>query len=142
MIEYVVFFGLVGLSFVIYGLYLIRGNSVEVDPYTRELLKTESPIERRLLRAIWSLNIDPVSQYSFGPYRLDFALPWLKLAIEADGKDFHTLPHQIAHDKKRDNYLKRHGWKTLRFTGKQINGNIQGVVRKIEKELNKKSPSN
>jgi very-short-patch-repair endonuclease len=110
----------------------------KTDPFYRELRKCESPIEKRLFKAIQRLNCYVVTQYSFGRYRLDMALPNLQIAIEADGKAYHSSPKQKAHDRKRDAYLKSHGWQTLRFSGSQINGDINGVIKRIEKEMEKR----
>jgi very-short-patch-repair endonuclease len=112
---------------------------LEKDPFTRELIKTESPIERRLFRILWSLNYPVVCQYPFYRYSLDLAIPALKIAIEADGKAYHSTKKQKAHDRKRDAFLRSHGWQTLRFSGSQINGNMDWVVRRIEKEVRKKA---
>jgi very-short-patch-repair endonuclease len=145
MIHYILFFMLVSLSFVFYGLHLLRMRHavIEVDPFTKELLKTQSPIERRLFRVLYGLNYPVVCQYPFYPYSLDLALPALKIAIEADGKAYHSSPKQKAHDRKRDAFLKSHGWQTLRFSGSQINGDLSWVVRRIEKEIQrKKAPLN
>jgi very-short-patch-repair endonuclease len=115
-----------------------KNVKVQIDPYTREYYKTESPIERRLFKALWSLNYPVVCQYPFYRYRLDLAIPALKIAIEADGKAYHSSPKQKAHDRKRDAYLKLHGWQTLRFSGSQINRDISWVVRRIKKEIQRK----
>lgn len=141
MLDYILFGALMAVPFIFYGLHLKQMKNVELetDPFTAQYNKTESPIERRLLRTLWGLNVNVVSQYPFGPYRLDFAIPGLKLCIEADGKDYHSSPIQKAHDRKRDAYLKSFGWKTLRFSGSEINGNINRVVKKIEAEMSKKA---
>lgn len=140
MLDYTLFSLLMAVPFIFYGLHLkrMKGIAVEADPFTKEYKKTESPIERRLFKTLWNLNYPVVCQYSFGPYRLDMALPGAKIAIEADGKEWHSKPHQKAHDRKRDAFLKSHGWQTLRFSGSQINGDISWVVKRIEKEIQRK----
>lgn len=63
------------------------------------------------------------SQVPIGTYTVDFAIhgPHAKIAIECDGHDFHEkTKEQAAHDKKRDRYLQRNGWRVLRFTGSEI----------------------
>src|SRR5690606_3202032 len=116
----------------------MKGILVELTPFERELNKTESPIERKLFRALWSNNYPVTTQYPFGKYRLDIALPHLKICIEADGKEFHSSRKQKAHDRKRDKYLESHGWVTLRFSGSQINRDLSSVISKIESEIQKK----
>ena len=54
-----------------------------------------------------------------------------KMAVECDGKDFHTSPEQKAHDKERDDYFKSQGIKTVRFTGSEIYRGVKMVVLEI-----------
>lgn len=42
--------------------------------------------------------------------RLDLAVPELRLAVEYDGRDWHTSPAQRAHDRQRRDWLTAHGW--------------------------------
>ncbi|MBF0706785.1 DUF559 domain-containing protein (plasmid) [Alkalihalobacillus hwajinpoensis] len=96
-------------------------------------VKCESPIERRLYDALVFNDYYVETQYTVGKYRIDLAIPPLKLAIECDGKEYHSFPHQKENDRRKDKYLRSEGWKVLRFTGRQINRNINAVLFKIEK---------
>ncbi len=96
-----------------------------MSPALHEIARiSESPIETQLFQALLghdSLRDKIKLQHEVGPYRLDFALPCVKLAIEADGHQWHRAdPGQIQRDQRRDAYLARLGWLTLRFTGSQI----------------------
>ena len=42
--------------------------------------------------------------------RLDLAVPELRLAVEYDGRDWHTSPAQRVHDRQRRDWLGAHGW--------------------------------
>ena len=142
MLDYLIFFSLllIGLVFYILDKFRSKGIKQEVvlTPFEEEFYKCESPIERALCRSLWMRNYPVICQYPFSRYRLDMALPNLKIAIEADGKDFHSSPKQKAHDKKRDAFLRSHGWVTLRFSGSQINKNMSRVITRIEKEIDKR----
>ncbi|TDL92123.1 DUF559 domain-containing protein [Vibrio vulnificus] len=142
MVEYVVFFGLVISGFVFLCLDIRRSRGVTVDqyipPYFVELDKCESPIEKKVLKALWMRDYKATTQYPIRRYRIDVALPEYRLAIECDGKDFHSSKKAKAHDRKRDAYLKSIGWKTLRFSGSTINGNMSKVITRIESEIQKK----
>ncbi|WP_370589799.1 endonuclease domain-containing protein [Thermoactinomyces sp. CICC 10523] len=48
-----------------------------------------------------------------GSYWADFALPDYKLVIELDGKKYHE--NRKDHDRRRDAYTHRKGWKVMRF---------------------------
>lgn len=99
----------------------------------------DSPIESRLYFALLKRGYKPITQYRCGYYRIDLALPRYDIAIECDGKAFHSSPKQKARDKKRTSYLYRHGWKTvLRFSGSDINKNPDACVDKIERYIRRK----
>ena len=59
---------------------------------------------------------EAVFQYILGPYRLDFAYPELKVAIEVDGWEVHGTPKALRADLERQNALVAMGWTVLRFT--------------------------
>jgi len=71
-------------------------------------------------------------------YPLDFALPALKVGIEADGEIFHSAPKQKAHDKERDMKLSQQGWTIVRFSDEEIEKNPQAVVQSIIQTVMKK----
>ena len=60
-------------------------------------------------------------------FALDFAIPHIKLAIEADGEVWHSSPEQLQDDKKRDHLLATRGWTILRFDDKTIEDAPQAV---------------
>lgn len=53
-------------------------------------------------------------EYSVGKYRLDFAWPKHKVAVEADGWH-HRSPEGAAKDAERDSWLRSEGWVILRI---------------------------
>ena len=103
------------------------------------MARTESPIELSLLVAL----LKEVGQVSPGPagtvcrlgpwvlttqrpegsYRIDLALEssHARLAVEADGHDFHErTAEQAMRDRSRDRWMQGDGWRVLRFTGREI----------------------
>jgi very-short-patch-repair endonuclease len=48
-------------------------------------------------------------------YRIDFAWPFLRLAVEVDGASVHG-PRQLGSDLRRQNHIVLDGWMILRFT--------------------------
>ena len=71
-------------------------------------------------------------------YPVDFAIPALKIAIEADGEVFHSSAKQMAHDNERDSNLAQVGWTTLRFTDTEIDKRIERVMSTIMKAIMQK----
>jgi very-short-patch-repair endonuclease len=73
-----------------------------------------------LLRELQLLGIYPVSQFQVGSYRIDLALPEQMIAIECDGKEWHSSPEQADRDTTREEYLKSQGWRVIRFSGSDL----------------------
>lgn len=76
-----------------------------------------------------------VPQFKWAYYRSDWAIYNPKteaaLLIECDGKDFHSSPEQVAHDRKKDQAALDRGYLTMRFTGARINFDADGCAQKI-----------
>lgn len=53
-------------------------------------------------------------------YRLDFAVPRLRIGIEIDGFDSHSDTDDIAADRKRQRDLEFGGWTIIRFGGQEV----------------------
>jgi very-short-patch-repair endonuclease len=104
------------------------------------LFQTDSPLERMLYYAIrhdYKGKIIP--QHPLGPYWIDLAIPSRKLALECDGKAYHSSPKMIEHDRKRDAYMTRMGWKVMRFTYKELlRDQLPKSTQKIHAYMNSK----
>ncbi len=82
---------------------------------------TESVAERMFARLLKSEEITGwVGQYPFGPWRLDFAWPAVKVAVEIDGWAFHHTPAQADRDHRKRNALTNAGWHALAYTWHQL----------------------
>jgi very-short-patch-repair endonuclease len=106
--------------------------------FDRLAKRLESPIEQRFwAHAYGSLSalgrLTP--QVSVEGYRADFVLTHipgvdlLKVVIEIDGHDYHSTQEQRNYDTARDRVLLKAGWQVVRFTGSQINRDVEGCVR-------------
>jgi very-short-patch-repair endonuclease len=69
-------------------------------------------------------------QAPIGPYIADFACLKAKLIIELDGEQHYSL-EGIAHDKKRDEYLRRRGLKVLRFSTVEFLQDTDAILDEI-----------
>ncbi|SEN80969.1 Protein of unknown function [Mesobacillus persicus] len=132
LIEYIVFFSLIAGGLIAF--YLHKPGEPVIDYITLQQLKCESYIERRLYKALVSNGYHIRTQVPCGKYRIDLTLPEHKIAIECDGKDFHSTPEQKIHDRKKNAYLRKNGWKVIRFSGRQINRELKKVISQINKE--------
>lgn len=73
-------------------------------------------------------------QVPIGTYRLDFAFKRrdsdIRIAIELDGHEFHDATPDIAErDRNRDRALLALGWRTARFTGREVVRDAIGCAR-------------
>jgi very-short-patch-repair endonuclease len=93
----------------------------------------ESYIEERLYKELKKNGFNPIPQVRCGPYRIDLALYEYRLAIECDGKEYHSTPEQKRHDARKNYYLKKNGWKVCRLSGKTINSNLGYAINHIKK---------
>lgn len=69
-----------------------------------------------------------------GHFRLDFAYPAIKLAIEIDGPH-HRLPEVQARDARRDHRLRQMGWTVCRFDEDEITYHPERVLIAIRQRL-------
>lgn len=66
---------------------------------------------------------------------IDFAKVNLKIAIEVDGRSFHSDRRAFEHDRARQNKLTLAGWTVLRFTWDQITKTPGQVVRTVRESI-------
>ena len=132
---------ILGAIFIAVGLitsiYLVKTREMEEsDTYVDgQRLKTESPIERIMYDALLRRGHYIETQYPIGKYRIDIALPQYKLAIETDGHQFHSSIEQKAKDKRKDNYLRKNGWKVIRIPGWMVFKSLPRAIRIVEDEI-------
>lgn len=71
-------------------------------------------------------------QVPIAAYRLDFAFKRRgairRVAVECDGRMFHTSPEQVERDKVRDRNLLALGWSVVRFSAKELIGDPIGCA--------------
>lgn len=112
---------------------------------SRAGLLCESPIESQFFEEYeWMERgslIPILSQHPVGRFRLDFAIPWLKLAVELDGHEFHKTKEQRGRDAKRDRLLGKQGWHVMRFTGSEVYRDAEGCAREVLEEARRRQDS-
>jgi very-short-patch-repair endonuclease len=73
-------------------------------------------------------------QKIIGNYIADFYCPKLKVVIEVDGGQHYSAEGREK-DKKRDNYMRRAGLTVLRFSDREVLGQLDVVLEKIWSRL-------
>lgn len=90
-----------------------------------------SPIERMFIdkwRAIYSNAIVPQYNVPGFRYRVDFAFPDEKVAVELDGYEYHNSKEQFTNDRKRQREMEVGGWRFIRFSGSEVYSNAETCV--------------
>ncbi len=119
-----------------------KNNRPDLLETRRQLRQAGEAAEAVLWTVIKNRKIDGFKfrrQFSIGPYIMDFYCPEAKLGIELDGAGHQTLDG-VKYDKVRSDYLLREqGIRVIRFENRDLYYNLEGVVKEIEKELNKRA---
>jgi very-short-patch-repair endonuclease len=138
------FYPFIAIQFILEQIKLGYKPSLDLNVF-----QTDSPLERMLYYAIrYDYKGKIVPQHPLGPYWIDFAIPSRKLALECDGLAYHSSSKMKEHDRKRDAYMKRMGWKVMRFTYKdllqdQLSTSIQQIHTYMNpKPISKKKKAN
>lgn len=97
---------------------------------------TSTPIEDLLFHELQATHLRELGKREFriGPYRIDIAFPTVRLAIECDGRDYHTSPADRERDQNRDDYLAKLGWRVKRFRGRDIYHAVDECARVVLSE--------
>lgn len=127
------FYPLLAIRFIVEQIKL--GYRPKLD---HNLFQTDSPLERMLYYALRDHYVGKiVPQHPLGPYWIDLAIPSRKLALECDGKAYHSSAKMQEHDRKRDAYMKRVGWKVMRFTYRDLcQPQLSRSIQKIQNYIN------
>lgn len=108
----------------------------------RTLRQDATPAEKVLWRALRSRALAGAKfrrQMPYGPFFLDFAESKQQVSIEVDG-DTHAVGSGPARDARRDAWLVHDGWRVLRFTNREVLGNLDGVLQVIASALARPHP--
>lgn len=89
--------------------------------------------ELALWAALDGLGIGWKREYVTGPYRLDFYLPDMRLAVEVDGGS-HRGRVAAERDALRDDWHRLRGIRTLRVSDREVLTDLDGVLVMIDRE--------
>ncbi len=102
----------------------------------RELRRPMTPQERKLwnrLRRKQLYGFKFRRQHPLFRFILDFLCFEHKLVIEIDGGG-HYEPTQLAYDQARTEWLEQRGFRVIRFTNRDVDTNIEGVLQEIARQ--------
>lgn len=102
----------------------------------RQLRRPMTPQEAKLwarLRRKQLYGVNFRRQHPMDRFILDFFCHQHKLVIEVDG-GHHVEPEQQAYDQARTEWLEGRGLRVIRFTNRDIDANIEGVLSEIARQ--------
>jgi very-short-patch-repair endonuclease len=105
----------------------------------RQMTQAEVILWSRLRRSAFAGH-EFRRQHPVGPYIPDFASVKARLIIEVDG-DTHATEEEIAHDRRRDAYLRKRGWRIFRVTNEDVYTRLNDVLDGIARLLPSPRPS-
>jgi very-short-patch-repair endonuclease len=118
------------------GKVLKKGKGKEAAPEEAQAVPAGvrlTSLEQTMWRTLVGMRLPfhAFAQYPLGPYKTDFAIPQLKLAIEIDGQYWHKNPETKAHDELRDQNLANFGWTVVRFGEAELKERLEDVKKTI-----------
>ena len=116
------------------------------DGSTYKLLLENAKMNRRYMTpaesALWeclrnkNLGVRFRRQHPVFNYIPDFVCLEKQLVVEVDG-GYHFIGNQQVSDDERTQYLNQYGFEVIRFTNDEVLGNIDEVLDRIKKVINK-----
>ncbi|HET9093840.1 MAG TPA: type IV toxin-antitoxin system AbiEi family antitoxin domain-containing protein [Solirubrobacteraceae bacterium] len=96
-------------------------------------LDRKSALERAFDR--WLITCpdipEPQRNVRLGPWEIDCYWPEQRLALELDGRPYHTVVEQIERDHRKNTWLQSHGDRILRVTDSRFRRDRPGVRRDL-----------
>jgi very-short-patch-repair endonuclease len=112
----------------------MRGPNERATRFSRRLRRDASDAERRIWSRLRNRRLGGfkfVRQEPVGDYTVDFCCREERLIVEVDGGQ-HA---DSEHDRRRDAWLRREGYRVLRFWNNDALANTDGVIGAIMAEL-------
>jgi very-short-patch-repair endonuclease len=117
----------------------VRGAKFARTEQARDLRANSTNAEYRLWYRLRSRGIDGfkfVRQEPIGRYVVDFVCRERRLVVEVDGGQH----NESDRDRLRDEWLRQHNYRVLRFWNNDVMKNMDGVLAVISQALRAESP--
>ena len=104
----------------------------------RTLRKNSTIQEKRLWNLLKNHQFHSLKfkrQQPIGNYIVDFICKEAKIIIEVDGGQ-HNEKEIIEADNEKTAFLESKGYKVIRFWNNEVYENIEGIIKRLEKEIN------
>jgi very-short-patch-repair endonuclease len=103
---------------------------------SRELRQPLTPPEQKLWQRLRNRQLFGLKfrrQHPIDPFVVDFFCHQHQLVIEIDGHH-HAEPAQQRYDQARTEWLEQRGMRVIRFTNRDVDTNIEGVLAEIARQ--------
>jgi very-short-patch-repair endonuclease len=121
-------------------------RSHRIDPVicdrARALRRGLTPMERILWARLRDRRLAGLRfrrQHPLGEYIVDFYCPSVRVVIEIDGD---THAQQEAYDRERTDWLKKNGYRVIRFANGDVIRNLDNIMEAIRAECQTSEPPN
>ena len=111
------------------------GQAPGVTSRGRGLKRRMTRTEERLWKELRKLNLNFRRRAPIGRYFADFACHARRLVIEVDGGVHESLPDVAARDLERQRWLEGEGYRVLRFTDRQVSGDVHRCIEQVQEAL-------
>ncbi|KLO30554.1 hypothetical protein ABW16_06525 [Mycolicibacter heraklionensis] len=78
-----------------------------------------------------------IVDHNFQTWRVDFAWPRFRVAVEYDSYDFHSSPEALRRERRKRAALQDVGWAVLSIVDDDVRRRSWDMVRRIERELSR-----
>jgi very-short-patch-repair endonuclease len=115
----------------------------ELIARAKELRRPLTPAEAKLWHKLKTKQFYGLKfrrQHPIHRFILDFYCHEQRLVIEVDG-DSHAEPAQQSYDQARTEWLNQQGLRVLRFSNREIEDNLEGVLVEIARQCGVWPPS-
>lgn len=124
-----------------------KGNLLKLSKRKTDAIKwyklaPQSPIETLMASALEDAGVTVIPQFQARSaehrYRIDFVIPTTGgpyLAVECDGLEFHANKQAYTRDQQRNRHLQEHGFYVMRFSSREIFGDVAACVEEIDRSF-------
>ncbi|GAB6952390.1 hypothetical protein QP414_05390 [Corynebacterium simulans] len=110
---------------------LARLDSRTQEALSEAVLFTDSSAEIKVARGLQDAGMDVECNYFIGVYAWDIVLKDKRIAIEINGRKFHSALDTWIKDHWKNNDAVLRGWRTLRYTGHCVAHHLPAIIEQV-----------
>jgi very-short-patch-repair endonuclease len=99
---------------------------------------TRSEAERRALVLMRQHGLEPETDVSIGPWRVDFLFRAEGVVVEVDGYRYHSTPERFVNDRRRTADLAARGFLVLSLTWNDLGAEADAAMTRLRRALDRR----